>query len=79
VVVASGDIGVELKQSVGSQHLSKKLDKMINQMDDIIGGLHKEKDSLMEDIELKEVRMKRSLHEDEELRDAVLDEIKETK
>ncbi|XP_064631458.1 mitochondrial proton/calcium exchanger protein-like [Lineus longissimus] len=79
IVVASGDMGVE--QSVGAKRLSSKLDKMINQMDVIMDDLHKEKESLMEDIELKEVRMKRSssLQEDNELREAVLDEIKATK
>ncbi len=54
---------------------------MVEQMETVMEGLRKEKDQLMEDIEVKEVRMKRSpeLQKDEELREELLQGIQAQK
>ena len=54
---------------------------MIVQMDSILCDLSKEKEELLENIEVKEVKMKRSaeLKEDEGLRQKVMDQISKHK
>ena len=54
---------------------------MISKMDDIMTSLNTEKDQLLENIEMQEVKIKRSpkLRDDTNLRQTVLDNISEEK
>ena len=54
---------------------------MISKMDDIMTSLNTEKDHLLENIELQEVKIKRNpkLRDDTDLRQTVLDNITEEK
>ena len=54
---------------------------MIGQLDDVLGDLFREKEALMEDIEIKEVKMRRSseLQSDDDRRKDMLKLISEKK
>lgn len=75
MILASGKEEMELQESKAAQRLAKRVDKMILQLDSIIGDLHEEREDLQEEIEVREVKVKRSSGEK---RDKILEEI-ETK
>ncbi|XP_074642155.1 mitochondrial proton/calcium exchanger protein-like isoform X2 [Tubulanus polymorphus] len=69
VVVATGLSDVHIQESKAARNLSKRLNTMITQMDGLIDELHKERHSLLEDIEVNEVKLRRSADDaKEELR-----------
>ena len=81
MVAASGDPATAMSESKAAKRLRSRVNVMIEQMDGIMGELQKEKESLLEDIEVVEVRMKRNpdLREDESLRQEAIMEIQEKK
>ena len=81
VIVSSGGKLEELEQSKAARRLIKHVSKMINEVDEIIAHLHRDKDKVREEIEVKEVRMKWSeeLKKDKEKMEAMLDEIDKEK
>ena len=81
LVVATGSEATDVQESKGAQRLSKQVNNMIGQMDTIVNDLFKSKDELTEEIEVREVRIKRSpeLRDDATMRQEVLDQISKRK
>ncbi|CAH1783641.1 unnamed protein product, partial [Owenia fusiformis] len=75
IVVASGGNEKDVSESKVAKRLSKRVDKMLQSMGSLIDQMHAEKEGLIEEIEVKEVRVKRSqeLRDDMEKRQEVLD------
>ncbi len=80
VIVASGGED-DIRESKAAVRLGKHVHNMITQIDSVVSELHREKDTLMEAIEVREVRIKRSpeLKENPNQRQAVLEQISEKK
>ena len=81
VIVATGAEESILQESKGATRLSKQVERMISQMDTVMTSLNTEKDTLLENIEMQEVKIKRNqkLRDDTDLRQTVLDKISEEK
>ena len=81
VIVASGGSDKDLAESKAAKRLSKKVNSIINSLEDVINNMHLQKDALMEDIEVKEVKIKRNpeLQENPDQRQEILDVISEKK
>lgn len=79
--MASGGEPADVRESKGAQRLSKQVNKMIDQLEGLISHVQDDKDILTEEIEVGEVRIKRSkeLQEDDSMRQEVLDQISENK
>nr|KAG5708388.1 hypothetical protein BaRGS_034419 [Batillaria attramentaria] len=60
VIVLSGAEHDEMVESKAAKRLIKRVDKLINQADAVMNELHAEKDRFQEEIEVGEVRLKRS-------------------
>ena len=77
VVLATGGALAEVSESKAAQRLSKQVDSMVHQMEGFMASLQDDKDQLTEEIEVREVRIKRSkeLQEDTDMRQEVLDQI----
>ncbi|XP_046366268.1 mitochondrial proton/calcium exchanger protein-like isoform X1 [Haliotis rufescens] len=80
VILASGRPQEDLRESKAAQRLTKRVSKMISQLDDVISGLHKEKQKFQEELEVKQVRMKwTSEQKDDERLQQIRKEIAEEK
>lgn len=81
VVVAEEGDALQLEESKAARHLRKTVNTMIVQMDAAVDDLLREKDELLENIETKEVKVKRNptLKEDADLRQQVLEQISQHK
>ncbi|XP_050397091.1 mitochondrial proton/calcium exchanger protein [Patella vulgata] len=68
IMVATGGVN-EIQESKSAKRLAKKVDSMIKKMDGMTEKLYLEKEKFQEEIEVREVKMKRSseIREDEEL------------
>ena len=79
VVLATGM--QEMKESKAAKRLGSIVDKMMTDMERTMDKLYVEKQALMEDIEVKEVHVKRSteLANNEVAMEKVLNEISSTK
>ena len=79
--MATGAEESVLHESKGATRLSKQVERMISQMDTVMTSLNTEKDTLLENIEMQEVKIKRNqkLRDDTDLRQTVLDKISEEK
>lgn len=77
MIISSGGSEKDLRESKAAQRLSKRVNKMISQLTGVLEGLHTEKEALLEDIEVKEVRVKRS--KDGEAKEGFLQEIDQKK
>lgn len=81
VILASGGSEHDLSESKGAKRLLKRLDKMIDQLDVITDKLHIQREQIQEEIEVGEVKIRRSpeLRADEEKREDFLQELSEKK
>ncbi|KAJ8317442.1 hypothetical protein KUTeg_005346 [Tegillarca granosa] len=81
VIIAQGGNEQDLIESKAAKRLTKRVDRLINQLHGIVDELHLEKEQIQEEIEVGEVKMKRSreLLEDEEKRKEMIDALKEKK
>ncbi|XP_046563760.1 mitochondrial proton/calcium exchanger protein-like [Haliotis rubra] len=80
VILASGRPQEDLRESKAAQRLTKRVSKMISQLDDVITGLHKEKQKFQEELEVKQVRMKwTSENKDDERLEQIRKEIADEK
>lgn len=81
VIIAQGGDEKDLVESKAAKRLTKRVDRLIDQLHGIVNELHLEKEQIQEEIEVGEVKMKRNreLLEDEEKRKKLIDSLKEKK
>lgn len=81
VIVLSGAEHDEIVESKAAKRLIKRVDKLIYQADTVMMELQKEKEKFQEEIELREVRLKRSseLKADEKKVEEVMQQISDKK
>lgn len=81
VIVLSGAEQDEIVESKAAKRLIKRVDKLIYQADAVMMELQKEKEKFQEEIELREVRLKRSseLKADEKKVEEVMQQISDKK
>ena len=80
MIIASGG-KVKLKESKSALRLKKQVNRMLEQMGQHVNDLQREKEEIMEDIEVSEVKIRRNreLMEDQDAREQVLENISEKK
>lgn len=79
VILASGGSEEDIKESKSAQKLGKRVDRLVNQLDQTINDLHKQRTQINEEISLKEVKLKYTEAEDMELREEFMQKISEKK
>lgn len=81
LVTASRGQSLTVRESKAAIRLSKAVSRLMSNMNHVINDLHKDKAALMEDIEVKEVKIRRneSLKADDAQRQQIMDQISETK
>ncbi len=66
MILATGGSHEDLRESKAAHHLTKRVGKMVSHLDEVISGLHKDKQKFEEELEVKQVRMKWSSKQDDE-------------
>ncbi|KAL3864049.1 hypothetical protein ACJMK2_005760 [Sinanodonta woodiana] len=81
LITASGGTQNDIRESKAAARISKRVDRLINQSVKIIDELHEQRETIQEQIDLSEVKMRRSseLKDDAQKRQELLEKIKQQK